>query len=345
MRYPAFLPDGGTIGFLAPSFGCATEPYKTAFLHALKRFEALGFRVRLGPNCFKAEGIGISASPRECGEELNHSFSDPDSDVLISCGGGELMCEILPYVDFDRIAALPSKWYMGYSDNTHYTFLAATLADTASIYGPCASAFGMEPWDESLEDAFALLRGKKLEFREYPLWQLDSLRDEEHPLAPYQLTEKARIRRYLPDGPSRKKILLQGRLLGGCLDCLVNFAGTRYDRVREFNRKYGEDGILWYLEACDLNVLGMRRALWQLKEAGWFERCSGFLIGRPLHFGEEIMGLDAYEAVLYPLREFGVPVLMDLPFGHLPPAMPLINGAFARLESFANHLTLRYDLR
>ena len=25
------------------------------------------------------------------------------NDVLISCGGGELMCEILPYVDFDRL--------------------------------------------------------------------------------------------------------------------------------------------------------------------------------------------------------------------------------------------------
>ena len=31
MRYPDFLSEGGTIGFVAPSFGCATEPYKTTF--------------------------------------------------------------------------------------------------------------------------------------------------------------------------------------------------------------------------------------------------------------------------------------------------------------------------
>ena len=29
MRYPLFLQDEGTIGFVAPSFGCATEPYRT----------------------------------------------------------------------------------------------------------------------------------------------------------------------------------------------------------------------------------------------------------------------------------------------------------------------------
>ncbi len=38
MRYPKFLPEKGTIGFVAPSFGCATEPYYTAFLNAQKNF-------------------------------------------------------------------------------------------------------------------------------------------------------------------------------------------------------------------------------------------------------------------------------------------------------------------
>ena len=31
MRYPEFLSEGGIIGFVAPSFGCATEPYITGF--------------------------------------------------------------------------------------------------------------------------------------------------------------------------------------------------------------------------------------------------------------------------------------------------------------------------
>ena len=38
MRYPDNLRDNGRIGFVAPSFGCATEPYKSAFNNALSKF-------------------------------------------------------------------------------------------------------------------------------------------------------------------------------------------------------------------------------------------------------------------------------------------------------------------
>ena len=57
MRYPEFLSEGGTIGFVAPSFGCATEPYKTAFGMTIKRFEKEGYTVELGPNCYEDKAI------------------------------------------------------------------------------------------------------------------------------------------------------------------------------------------------------------------------------------------------------------------------------------------------
>ena len=38
MRYAHFLEEHGRIGFVAPSFGCNIEPYRTAFDHALERF-------------------------------------------------------------------------------------------------------------------------------------------------------------------------------------------------------------------------------------------------------------------------------------------------------------------
>ena len=116
MRYPEFLKENGTIGFVAPSFGAATEPYRSAFDNALKKFHALGYRTKLGPNCYASDGVGISSTPENCGKEINEAVTSPDSDVLISCGGGELMCEILDFVDFDRIAQASPKWYMGYSD-------------------------------------------------------------------------------------------------------------------------------------------------------------------------------------------------------------------------------------
>ena len=70
-----FLPEGGTIGFAAPSFGCATEPYKTAFDNALRILKEKGFQTVLGPNCYRADGIGISAPPRSARRSLRRCFS------------------------------------------------------------------------------------------------------------------------------------------------------------------------------------------------------------------------------------------------------------------------------
>lgn len=345
MRYPEFLKDRGTIGFVAPSFGCAIEPYRSAFENARKKWREEGFFLDLGPNCFAGEGIGISASPEKCGAEFNEYYVKRANDCLISCGGGELMCEILEYVDFEAIKAAKPKWFMGYSDNTNITFLLTTLCDVASVYGPCAAAFGMEPWHQSLRDAMEILKGRKQSVESYGTWESEGKKDEEHPLEPYHCTQELKIKSFLPVGTGEKKTMepsentsMEGRLVGGCMDCLVNLLGTKFDRVGRFLDAYKEDGFVWFLESCDLNVFGVRRAMWQMEQAGWFRYVKGFLIGRPFCHGQEMMGLDQYEAVLPVAARCGVPVVMDVDLGHLPPMMPLVSGSFARVLAENNRL-------
>lgn len=339
MRYPKYLPEGGTIGFVAPSFGCSIEPYHTGFLNAQKKFKELGHSLDLGPNCYEGCGIGISNTPEACGRELTDYYCSDKNDVLISCGGGELMCETLSHVDFDKIREAEPKWYMGFSDNTNLTYLLATLCDTASIYGPCAAAFGMEPWHESLHDAYALLRGQKNTIYGYELWEKEGKKDEEHPLEPYHVTEPRKLQVFFADS----SVTIQGRLLGGCMDCLVNLLGTKYDKTVEFAERYKEDGIIWFLEACDLNVMAIRRAVWQMKNAGWFSHVKGFLIGRPLSFGQNMMGLDQYHAVCDLLEELDVPVIMDVDLGHLPPMMPIVCGSYAKVEVSGNDMSIHME--
>lgn len=348
MRYPKNLPAGGTIGFLAPSFGCATEPYRTAFQCALKRWEAMGYKTLLGPNCYCDTGVGISNTPEKCGAEVMELFSS-QADCLISCGGGEMMCEILPYVDFDELARLEPKWFMGYSDNTNLTFTLATLADTASVYGPCASTFGMEPLHESVGDAFGVLTGEVQAVGSYGTWEKESLKGEENPCAPYNLTEPLNIRKFvgnreIADGAGNpEELRFSGRLLGGCTDCLVNLLGTRFDKTVDFVEKYREDGIIWFLESCDLNVFGIRRAMWQMEEAGWFRYVKGFLVGRPAN-GEPIMNLDEYNAVLQIAGSKNVPVIMDVDLGHRPPMMPLVVGSLGEVSVSGNSVSVRMRL-
>ena len=200
MRFPKSLPEGGTIGFAAPSFGCATEPYKSCFDAALDKWHKDGYKTKLGPNCYAADGIGISSTPESCGRELTDMYLDKESGILLSCGGGELMCEILDHVDFDRIREAEPKWYMGYSDNTNFTFTLATICDTAAIYGPCANEYGMSRHHQSLIDAWNILTDPvsrpetgtsgdvvSYEFSGYGMWEKCDGRDEEHPYVPYNL--------------------------------------------------------------------------------------------------------------------------------------------------------------
>ena len=341
MKYPKFLQENGTIGFVAPSFGCNTEPYRTAFENAQKKWTERGYCLDLGPNCYEGSGIGISNTPELCAKELMEYYQSDRNDCLISCGGGELMCEILGHMDFEALRSAAPKWYMGYSDNTNFTFLLTTLCDTASIYGPCAAAFGMEPWHESLENTMDLLTGRNLEAHSYRLWEKESLKDEENPLVPYHVTEPVVLRRW-PDQDTE----FSGRLLGGCVDCLVNLTGTEFDRVQEFAETYREDGIIWFLECCDLNVMAIRRAFWQMEHAGWFRHVRGFLIGRPREaYGQELMGMDPYRAVLGILEKYHVPVILDADIGHMPPMMPLITGSFADVKVRGNELSVQMQLK
>lgn len=338
MRYPKFLPENGTIGFIAPAFGCNREPYKSAFQNALRVWEEKGYHTVLGPNCYAGNGIGISNTPELCAKEIEEFYDSNRCDILLSCGGGELMCEDLDHLDLSRLREAEPKWFMGYSDNTNLSFLLATGCDVAAVYGPNAPAFGMHPWHPSLEDSLNVLTGRSWHICGYDLFERESLKNEEHPLEPYNITEPC-LRRAYPEGDHS----ITGRLLGGCMDCLSNLVGTRFDHVKSFNDRYRQDGIIWFLEACDLSVLGIRRALWQMKNAGWFDHTKGFLIGRPYCHGQEIMGLDQYQAVTDMLGDFHVPILMDLDIGHIPPMMPLVVGSMATVTMTGNDISI--DMR
>lgn len=329
MRYPEFLKDGGSIGYIAPSFGAYIEPYHSAFKKTLTAFEGMGYKNVLGPNCFEGCGIGISNTPEKCGAELTDMYCRDDSDILLTCGGGELMCTILPHVDFEKIKAAKPKWYMGFSDNTNFTFLSATLTDTAAIYGPCAPAFSITPFQEAVNDAYEMLRGNKLSVTGYEKWEKEGFDTSDGIYKPYNLTEPRVITSV--NAASDGSANFSGRILGGCLDCLQTLCGTSFDKVDEFCEKYADDGIIWFIESCDLYPMGISRALWQLKNAGWFKHVKAFLIGRPYCYGQSLMGLDHRAAYTNILSDFGVPIILDLDIGHLPPMMPIIVGAKANV--------------
>ena len=338
MRYPKFLTESGEIRLVAPSYGCTSEPYITRLDSAEKKFRDMGYEIVEAPHVRLCEDFGRSGPEEALGKELTEAFLDEGCAAVLSVGGGETMCETVPHIDFEAIGKAAPKWYMGFSDNTNYTFLSATLADTAAIYGPCFGSFGFTPPDEGTADALELIHGRKLAFSGYPMWEKCGLETED-PLAPLNLTEKTEYAALNYSGGR-----IRGRLLGGCGDILFTLLGTRFDRVREFNERYKDDGTLWFIEFCDHHPMDVRRALWAMREAGWFDTATGFIIGRPVHIDEVQQGLDMHTAVEGAIGRLGVPIIFDADLGHLPPAMPVITGAVGEAELSGGVFTLSHTL-
>ena len=88
--------------------------------------------------------------------------------------------------------------------------------------------------------------------------------------------------------------------------------------------------------------MDIRRVVWQLEHAGWFQYCKGFLVGRPMCHGQEMFGLNQYTAVTGVLEKYNVPILMDLDIGHIAPMMPIVNGAYAKISTSGNDIKIHY---
>ena len=106
-----------------------------------------------------------------------------------------------------------------------------------------------------------------------------------------------------------------------------SIAGTPFGDVAAFGRAHADDGLLVYLEAAADDAASVCRALHGLRLAGWFEHATAVLVGRT--HAPDHPRLTQREAVLDALGRLDVPVVFDLEIGHVPPHLPLVNGALA----------------
>ena len=340
MKYPKFLKENGTIGVCAPSFGATIDPYISRLNSAIETFEEKGYTVKLTDSVRKLKKAR-SASSKIRAKEFLDVYKDNEVDVVISQAGGELMCEILQHLNFDKISAMEPKWFMGFSDNTNLSFLLPTLSDVASIYGVCFPEFGMKPWYKNIEDSYKLLKGENLTFKNYPKYEIESFKKEPgKALSSYNLTEKS----IWSNLSKEDNFKVEGRVLAGCLDILVMLCGTKYDKVKEFVEKYKDDGMVWFVESCDLNVFSQLRAFWQLKNAGWFKYAKAVIIGRP-NVKDELFDVNYKDANFSELKSLGIPVVIDADFGHVAPAFPIINGGYAKVDYNKGKCKIDYILK
>lgn len=339
MKYFNFLKKGQKIGVCAPSMGCDNGWRKTRCDNAVKNLNKLGFEVEFSPHAF-GNNKARSCSASERAKEFEEMFLNDDISGIISMAGGEFMVEILPYINFEKLKKAKPKFFQGYSDNTCLTFLLTTICDIATIYGKNFGTFGMKRLHKSLKQNIDFLIGKNYLQLSYNKYESDADYKKENRTGLECFNAKTKTQPVILTG--QKEVEFRGRLIGGCLDILCGICGTKFDKVKDFIKKYKQDGFIWYLASCDLNVLAQTRALWQLKNAGWFEGVKGFILGRALN-QETLFDYNYFEANLEHLKDFNVPVVINADVGHTNPSWYMLNGSIATFKFKNSKASIQFD--
>jgi muramoyltetrapeptide carboxypeptidase len=299
----------------------------------LEHWRERGFRVVEG-ECLRAQRQDQSAPAAQRAEELMRFFTDPDIKAVLPPWGGERAMELLPRLDFDALARLPPKWLLGFSDISTLQMPLALRSGWASAHGSNLMDLAPSQTEPLVNGVFDLLaHDGRTPFVQHASarYQVHWIPFETDAAAPWNQTEPTRWRRL--DGRDEEALMLRGRLIGGCLDTISRLAGTPFGDVPAFVREHRPEGVLLYLENCELNPCEMLRSLVSLRLHGWFEGLAGALLGRTA--APEVTDpsrLCHAEAVRDALGDLPCPVLLDLDIGHRQPQLTLVNGARGELH-------------
>lgn len=336
MIYPKFLEQNNTIGVTAPSDGIVEQIDINRLNNAIENFKKRGYNIKETEDVRKSEK-GKSAPSKVQAKELEILFKDKDIKCIICAGGGDFLLEMLSEVDFEVIKNNP-KWLQGYSDPTGLLFTITTNLDIATIYADNFKSFGMENWHKSLEDNLKILEGniiKQESFKKYESTRSERVIGNEG----YNLDSKVKW-----ETLNNEEINITGRMIGGCLDILSELFGTRFDKTKEFIEKYKEDGIVWYLENCEMTSENIIRTLWKFKDNGWFEHTNGIVFGRSA-LEKSSYDISFKEAVTRVLGDMNIPIIFNADIGHMSPRMTIINGAMCNIISKDGKGKITFDLK
>lgn len=367
IRYPRPLIPGDTIGVTAPSSGVG-EALRGRLDHAVARLREQGYQVELGA-CLDGT-THVSAPVQDRAAELQRMLTDPQVRAVVPPWGGETAIDLLPHLDMEAIAAAEPTWMVGFSDIstilTPLTLLTgwATLHGTNLMDSPYDVPAPLLSWlDVATAPAGATLRQSSPGVHRASGWD-DWTTD---PTVSQHTWDGTGGWRRIDGGERGPDLVLEGRLVGGCVETQSGIAGTpfgRTDALRAVGRvevggadgvgaggggaggvgaggvgaggagaggvgETGDGPLLVYVEASGDDALSICRRLHGMRLAGYFDGAVAVLVGRTSAPDSPTMTQD--EAVLDALGGLGIPIVADVECGHVPPYLLLVNGAWGRL--------------
>jgi muramoyltetrapeptide carboxypeptidase len=239
----------------------------------------LGYAPQTGKHSHSRGPLYFAGSPAQRLADLQSAFTARSTSMVASVRGGYGSNYLLEKLDLQLIARRP-KPFFAYSDLTGVQLFLLDKLGLPAFHGPMVAA------DFDSEDGVHLPSfGAALAGEPYAVGPSEGLRT-------------------LKRGQAR------GTLYGGCLSILAALVGTPYEPRTE--------GKILFLEDTGVKPYQVDRLLWQLKQAGKFNRVRGIVFGEMIDCVSPGAPADLLEqSILHVFRDMNVPIAIGLRSGHV----------------------------
>lgn len=341
MIKPKHLKRGDTVAVVSCSKGTLGEPWAIHKLDiAKKRLEEdYGFKVLVMPNALK--GIEyLDNHPEARAKDLMDAFKNPEVKGIINAIGGDDSIRLLPYIDFDVIRNNP-KIFTGFSDTTsnHMMMYKAGLVSYygASLMCDFAEYVSINDYTKKMINDTLIEPKDTLDIPSSPYfydeedgkiwWKKENINTS----TPYH---KEEIGYEVIQG----KGVVEGELLGGCIDVFVEIIGTAIWP----NKDECKDKIM-FLETSE-DDMSKDHLIWVLRNLaaqGIFDVVKGIIVGKPAFRNKYEPYKEAYlQVVGKEANHPELPILCNVNFGHAKPIGVIPIGVKARLNVDNKTITL-----
>lgn len=310
MKYPKYLKSGDTIAILSPSNGLVKEKKIELLEKAKARLKQQNYTIIEDQNT-RSSKKGESAPAIERAKEFDKTMANKNINAIITSTGGDFLLEILDYIDENTIKN-NLKWIQGQSDTTILLYYLTTKYDIATIYSFNVTTFG-EKYETQINNNLKILEGEKIVQHSFN----QILNEEELKVNKWDLFDKTELK-------------TKGRIIGGCLSCLLDLIGTKYDYTKEFLGRYKDENIIWYFDVDYMNNEDILRAMWHLNAASWFKNTDTIIFGRVEE--NSFTGISLVEAIKRGINNDKINIITNADLGHTNPRITIISGAYTELE-------------
>jgi muramoyltetrapeptide carboxypeptidase len=310
LTLPQRLHPGDTIGLIAPA---SAPPDPKSIDKAVTAIEKMGFQVKLARNVRKRWGF-LAGSDRDRAADIMQMFADREVHGILCVRGGYGTARLLDLLDY-RVVRKNPKIFAGYSDITalHCAFMQE--ANLLTFHSPMATS-------DFIKDR-------------YPRFSYDSFLAMMTQPKPY-----GSIRRGYKDKTVSilRRGKVSGELIGGNICILCTMIGTRFQP--SFRKK------ILFIEDIGEEPFKYDRMLTHLLNVGLLQQVAGVAVGINTDCADPKAKTakeyrqtleDVFRDRLLPLK---VPVVIGLPFGHVPHNATLPVGGRATLDALNGDLIL-----